>query len=251
MRTECTWPWCDGGAADSVRPMDVATPRQDGFAMPAEFARHQATWMSWPTRGSLWVGHLDSARDAWAATARAVAAFEPVTMVCNPGESSDVRRRCGAAVEPLECPIDDSWLRDNGPIFVTNARGEVALVHFDFNSWGGKYLPCDLDARLPDALASHFGIRRYRARSVLEGGSFFVDGEGTLLTTEQCLMHPNRNPFDEPRRDRTGTAVIPRRRRRDLAAPWARRGSRHGRPCRRVGPVRSARRRDAVCRGRR
>lgn len=162
--------------------------------MPPEFAPHQATWMSWPTRESLWAGRLGQARDAWAATARAVAAFEPVTMVCNPGDADDVRRRCGTGVEPLEHPIDDSWLRDNGPIFVTNARGEVALVHFGFNSWGGKYLPCDDDARLPERLASHLGIRRYRAPFVLEGGSFFVDGEGTLLTTEQCLLHPNRNP---------------------------------------------------------
>jgi agmatine deiminase len=174
--------------------MDAPSPRDDGFAMPAEFAEHQATWMSWPTRESLWHGRLDGARDAWAATARAVATFEPVVMVCNPGETADVRRRCGAGVDPVELPIDDSWLRDNGPIFLSNGRGEVALVHFGFNSWGEKYLPYDEDARLPELLASHFGIRRYRAPFVLEGGSFFVDGEGTLLTTEQCLLHPNRNP---------------------------------------------------------
>jgi agmatine deiminase len=107
--------------------------------MPAEFAPHQATWMSWPTRESLWSGRLDDARDAWAATARAVAAFEPVTMVCDTGEADDVGRRCGTGVDALGCPIDDSWLRDNGPIFVRNDRGEVALVHFGFNSWGGKY----------------------------------------------------------------------------------------------------------------
>ncbi len=162
--------------------------------MPAEFAPHQATWMSWPTSRSLWDDHLDAARDEWAATARAVAAFEPVVMVCGPGENGDVRRRCGDGVEPLEMPIDDCWLRDNGPIFVRNERGEIALVHFGFNSWGEKYLPYDDDARLPELLASHFGVRRYRAPFVLEGGSFFVDGEGTLLTTEQCLLHPNRNP---------------------------------------------------------
>jgi agmatine deiminase len=162
--------------------------------MPAEFSPHQATWMSWPTRESLWHGRLDEARDEWAATARTIAAFEPVTMVCTPGEAAQVRRRCGGGVEPLELPLDDSWLRDNGPIFVTNERGEVALVQFGFNSWGGKYLPYDDDARLPQALASHFGVRRYRAPFVLEGGSFFVDGEGTLLTTAQCLLHPNRNP---------------------------------------------------------
>lgn len=170
------------------------TPRDDGFAMPAEFAPHQATWMSWPTERSLWAGHLDAARGDWAATARTVAAFEPVVMVCNPGEAADVRRRCGENVEALEVPIDDAWLRDNGPIFVTNAKGEIALVHFGFNSWGEKYLPYDKDARLPELLASHFGVRRYRAPFVLEGGSFFVDGEGTVLTTEQCLLHQNRNP---------------------------------------------------------
>jgi agmatine deiminase len=172
----------------------VSTPRADGFAMPAEFDAHQATWMSWPTRESLWHGRLDGARSDWAATARAVAAFEPVVMVCNPGDADDVRRRCGEGVDPLEIPIDDSWLRDNGPIFVRNARGEVALVHFGFNSWGEKYVPYDDDARLPELLASHFGVRRYMAPFVLEGGSFFVDGEGTLITTEQCLLHPNRNP---------------------------------------------------------
>ena len=117
-----------------------------------------------------------------------------LVMVCNAGEAADVRRRCGAGVEALELPLDDSWLRDNGPIFVRNERGEVALVHFGFNSWGEKYLPYDKDARVPELLASHFGVRRYGAPFVLEGGSFFVDGEGTLLTTEQCLLHPNRNP---------------------------------------------------------
>ena len=173
---------------------EVPTPRDDGFAMPAEFAPHQATWMSWPTQRSLWAGHLDAARADWATTARAVASFEAVVMVCNPGEAADVRRRCGEGVEVVEMPIDDSWLRDNGPIFVTNGRGEIALIHFGFNSWGEKYLPYDKDAQLPELLASHFGIRRYRAPFVLEGGSFFVDGEGTLLTTEQCLLNPNRNP---------------------------------------------------------
>jgi agmatine deiminase len=173
---------------------ETSTPRDDGFAMPAEFAPHQATWMSWPTTRELWgEDQLDEARDEWAGVANAVAAFEPVVMVCQPGAAADVRKRCGAGVEPLEAPIDDSWLRDNGPIFVTKG-GEVALVHFGFNSWGEKYLPYDQDARLPEVLASHFGVRRYVAPFVLEGGSFFVDGEGALLTTEQCLLNTNRNP---------------------------------------------------------
>jgi agmatine deiminase len=174
--------------------MDAPTPRQDGFAMPAEFSPHQATLMAWPARDEWWGALLDGAKDEWAGVARAVAAFEPVTMVCNPGQATDVRRRCGAGVEPLELPIDDSWMRDNGPIFVSDDGGNVALVQFRFNSWGEKFLPYGDDARVPEALASHLGVRRYQAPFVLEGGSFFVDGEGTLLTTEQCLLNPNRNP---------------------------------------------------------
>jgi agmatine deiminase len=174
------------------------TPRDDGFRMPGEFAPHQRTLMAWPARTEgvpdWWGAFLDPSKDAWAAVARAVAGFEPVTMVCPPGQSAEVRDRCGTGVEPLELPIDDSWMRDNGPIFVTNDAGEVALVHFRFNSWGEKYLPYDKDALVPERLADVFGVRRYDAPMVLEGGSFFVDGEGTLYTTEQCLLHPNRNP---------------------------------------------------------
>jgi agmatine deiminase len=115
-------------------------------------------------------------------------------MVCRPGSAADVGDRCGAGVEPMELPIDDSWMRDNGPIFVTNDRGQVAMVQFGFNSWGEKYLPYDKDARVPELLAEAMGVRRYVAPMVLEGGSFFVDGEGTLFTTEQCLLNANRNP---------------------------------------------------------
>jgi agmatine deiminase len=150
--------------------------------------------MAWPARVDFWGRHLDAAKNDYAAVARAVGGFEPVTMVCPPGDAAEVRDRCGAGIEPLELPIDDSWMRDNGPIFVTNDRGDVAMVHFRFNSWGEKYLPYDKDARLPELLAGELGVRRYEAPLILEGGSFFVDGEGTLLTTEQCLLHPNRNP---------------------------------------------------------
>ena len=227
-----------------------STPRDDGFAMPAEFSPHQATWMSWPAREDLWGGWLDEAKDEWAATARAVGAFEPVAMVCDPGQAEDVRNRCGSGVEPLEVPIDDSWLRDNGPIFVTNPSGEVALVHFGFNSWGGKYLPFDRDAALPEALAARFGVRRYVAPFVLEGGSFFVDGEGTVFTTEQCLLNPNRNPsmsreeIEEGLRSFLGVDTV------DLASARTRRGPRHRRARRRARAVRSSRGGHAGDRGR-
>ncbi len=164
--------------------------------MPAEWAPHQATLMEWPTntRKGFWGELFDRATADWATMANAVAAFEPVVMVTDPEQASEARAMCGEGVEILPIPIDDSWMRDNGPIFVTDANGGVALVHFRFNSWGNKYLPFDRDAEVPKHIAAHLGMRRYEAPMVLEGGSFFVDGEGTLITTEQCLLHPNRNP---------------------------------------------------------
>ena len=165
--------------------------------MPAEWAPHQATLISWPTttRRELWGELFEAAKRDYAEVVRAVAAFDPVVVLADPDQAREARDACGTGnIEVLPVPIDDSWVRDNGPIFVTDGRGGVALVHFGFNSWGERFLPYDRDASVPEAIAAHLGMRRYVAPMVLEGGSFFVDGEGTLLTTEQCLLHPNRNP---------------------------------------------------------
>ena len=174
----------------------MITPHDDGFAMPAEWAPHQGCLMQWPThtRTELWGDLLADAKREYAAVARAIAAFEPVIMVADPAQAGEARDHCGGGIEILPVPIDDSWIRDNGPIFVTGPQGRLALVHFQFNSWGERFLPYDRDAQVPAAIAAHLGIRRYAAPFVLEGGSVFVDGEGTLLTTEQCLLNPNRNP---------------------------------------------------------
>ena len=174
----------------------MSTPRDDGFRMPAEWAPHRATLMSWPTvtRRDFWGDLFGQAKADWATVANAVASFEPVVMLADPEQVPEARAMCGEGVEILPVPIDDSWMRDNGPIFVTDGRGGVALVHFRFNAWGEKYLPYDRDAEVPKHVAAHLGMRRYEAPMILEGGSIFVDGEGTLLTTEQCLLHPNRNP---------------------------------------------------------
>lgn len=172
----------------------MRTPREDGLSMPAEWAPHSATYMEWPMRRDLWGEMYERACLDFAEVANAIAAFEPVVMVADPSEADAARSRCRPDVEILEIPIDDSWMRDNGPIFVADGKGAVALVRFRFNSWGEKFLPYDKDAEVPARLATHLGMRCYEAPMVLEGGSFFVDGEGTLLTTEQCLLHPNRNP---------------------------------------------------------
>ena len=146
--------------------------------MPAEWAPHQATLMEWPTitRAEIWGDLFDRAKADFAAVANAAAAFEPVVMVTDPAQAAEARVMCGGGVEILPIPIDDSWMRDNGPIFVTDGRGGVALVHFRFNAWGEKYLPYDRDAQVPERIASHLGMRRYQAPMILEGGSFFVDG---------------------------------------------------------------------------
>ncbi|MFI6600713.1 agmatine/peptidylarginine deiminase [Nonomuraea sp. NPDC050536] len=162
--------------------------------MPAEWSAHERCLMAWPTREDLWGDVLAEARAEYAAVARAVAAFEPVTMVALPDQVEQARAACGEGVEVIALPIDDSWLRDSGPIILRGDDGRRAGVDFRFNSWGGKHSPWDADDRVTAALLERLGIEAIRSEMVLEGGSVTVDGEGTLITTEQCLLHPNRNP---------------------------------------------------------
>jgi agmatine deiminase len=170
------------------------TPAEDGFHMPAEWEPHAGCLMAWPTRRELWRERFEAARIDYAQVARAIADFEPLTMVCNPGDEAEVRNYCGAAIEALPIPINDSWMRDMGPIFVRNQAGEIAAVDFTFNAWGNRWHPHDDDAAVARRISEHLGVRRYVAPMVLEGGAVHVDGDGTLLTTEQCLLNPNRNP---------------------------------------------------------
>lgn len=162
--------------------------------MPAEWAPHERCLMAWPTRESLWNGHFAAAKAEYAAVANAISAYEPVLMVVNPGQADEVRVACTGAVEIVELPIDDSWIRDSGPQIVLDGRGGRAGVDFRFNSWGERFLPYDKDAAVTEGVLDHLGIGRLPREMVLEGGSITVDGEGTLITTEQCLLNPNRNP---------------------------------------------------------
>jgi agmatine deiminase len=162
--------------------------------MPPEWAPHQYCLVAWPTRRSLWGERFDLAKADYAEVARTIAGFESVMMICRPGDAGDVLNHCGSGVDIVEIEIDDSWTRDSGPIFVINDQGGIAVVDFGFNAWGGKYPPYDHDAAVTKALADVFGAKRYDAPFVLEGGSFFVDGEGTLVTTEGPVLDPHRNP---------------------------------------------------------
>lgn len=170
------------------------TARQLGLAMPAEWAPHELTLMAWPVRLELWGEALPAAKAEYAAVARAIAAFEPVLMVAPEGCAREVADACGEGVRALELPIDDSWMRDSGPICVTAPDGRRAGVDFRFNGWGEKFVPYDRDDAMNRALLGFLGIERLEADLVLEGGSISVDGEGTLIATEQCLLHPSRNP---------------------------------------------------------
>jgi agmatine deiminase len=171
------------------------TPGQDGLFMPARWTSHDRTLVSWPARENFWGGRLDATKAEYAQVIRTIARFEPVTVIANPGAAEEVAERCGTVgVSVAEIPIDDSWIRDNGPIFVVDGRGGVAMVDFGFNSWGEKFLPYDKDAAVGGHLASRLRMRRYAAPLIAEGGGITVDGEGTLITTESVLLNPNRNP---------------------------------------------------------
>ncbi|MDX2390803.1 agmatine deiminase family protein [Streptomyces sp. NPDC054904] len=164
------------------------------FRMPAEWSAHEGCLMAWPTRLELWGSVLAEVKEEYAQVARAIAAFEPVTMVAPPGFGDDARALCGEAVTVIELPLDDSWFRDSAPLFVLDGDGNRAGVDFRFNAWGGKHHPYDADDRVSALLLEHLGVDRIASDMILEGGAITVDGEGTLITTEQCLLHPNRNP---------------------------------------------------------
>jgi agmatine deiminase len=162
---------------------------------PAEWEPHERTLMGWPCRTELWGEALGQACADYAAVANAIAAFEPVSMIAgSAGEAAAARAACTGAVEVVELPLDDSWLRDCGPIYVRDDEERRVAVHFRFNAWGEKFSPYDRDAAVGARIAERLGDEVRSAPIVLEGGSVHTDGAGTLLTTEQCLLHPSRNP---------------------------------------------------------
>ena len=151
--------------------------------------------MGWPCRLDLWGETIDQARADYAAVANAIAAFEPVTMIANPGnDSAQARAACGDNVEITQLALDDSWLRDCGPIYVYDDAGARSAIHFRFNAWGEKFPPWDRDAAVGGLIADRLGDPVTDSAMVLEGGSILTNGAGTLVTTEQCLLNPNRNP---------------------------------------------------------
>ena len=154
--------------------------------------------MAWPCRRQAWDGPegMARAKRAYAAVAKAISHFEPVVMAARPEDADHARQATGCEI--FEVALDDSWARDIGPTFVTGPssaeKSGRAAVQWRFNAWGGKYTPFDQDARFATRVAERVGVPVYPAPIFCEGGAIHSDGQRTLLTTEQCLLNPNRNP---------------------------------------------------------
>ncbi len=194
---------------------------------PAEWERHRATWLSWPHNTGTWPTALDAVEDAFCEIVRAIAPGEAVEIhVLDATMATRVRKRLeGAGIGNLEnvrthlVPSDDAWIRDHGGVFIEcfdgfedsrsdavaaedraiGTRVTQCLVDFDFNAWGGKYPPWDRDARVAAEMARLAGVPIVKAGFVLEAGAVDGDGEGTILTTESCLLNPNRRAKGPPR----------------------------------------------------
>ncbi len=169
-------------------------PANDGFSFPAEWTPHERTLMQFPPAQNWEDRQLNGARKDWAAVANAVAEFEPVTMAVQPKDKKVAKELLSSSVDFVEFQMNDAWSRDSGPMILTNDAGERRVAGFEFNGWGGKFPPFDDDALAKARFAKHLGISLHPADMVLEGGAVAVDGEGTLLTTEECLLNKNRNP---------------------------------------------------------
>ena len=177
------------------------TPASLGFRMPAEWETQDAVWLSWPHNLQTWPGQFRSIPGIFAGIVAQISRFENVRINCALRLQARANRLCvkaGAEMSRVTFynhPTNDAWCRDHGPIFVKNdLTGEVAVTDWVHNAWGGKYPPYNLDNKIPPLIAKKLKLRRFEKNVVLEGGSIDVNGQGLLLTSEQCLLNKNRNP---------------------------------------------------------
>ncbi|MEV7186919.1 agmatine deiminase family protein [Kitasatospora sp. NPDC093102] len=179
-----------GGTASGAAPSGSAAA--GGWAMPAESDPHTRTFMAWPALEEVWGDQLPGVRQDIAGLAQAIAGFEPVVLLARPDQADQARQACGSSVEVLELMVDDLWVRDTGPTFVTGPQG-LAGVDFNFNGWGDKQTHAN-DGQVARNLLDHYRITRIQAPITGEGGGIEVDGEGTLMATESSWVNGNRNP---------------------------------------------------------
>lgn len=178
------------------------TPKKAGYAFPAEWAKHEATWLSWPHKEASWPGKIETIYEPYCQFIKIVAEGEKVRININDDETKAFAiqelDKVGADLANVEFylnPTNDAWCRDHGPAFLLNADGtQKSVVDWGYNAWGGKYPPFDLDDVIPTKIAQHFDLPLYTPDIVMEGGSVEFNGAGTILTTTACLLNENRNP---------------------------------------------------------
>ena len=179
------------------------TPKDQNYRMPAEWEQHECCWMQWPhdnpefnsyAEVSTW-SHFDieKGRIAWANVANAISNFEQVKMIVHPHNLINASKLLNGKVEILSFVNDDGWARDSGAIFLLNKEKKLGGTDWEFNGWG-KFSPYDADNKIAKFMIENTEATYFKNNMILEGGSIHTDGDGTLLTTEQCLLNKNRNP---------------------------------------------------------
>ena len=176
-----------------------STPKKDGYHMPGEFEKQKCIWMIWPERPDNWRSNAGPARKAFSEVAKAISQFEPVIMLSSKAQFADCRKQLPEEIQVLEMESNDAWARDIGPSFLINNEEKLRACDWTFNAWGGDvdglYKPWDKDDRIASQICEKAGVDFYRTEGfVLEGGAFHLDGEGTILTVEMCLLSKGRNP---------------------------------------------------------
>ncbi|MFY0607079.1 MAG: agmatine deiminase family protein [Cyclobacteriaceae bacterium] len=178
----------------------MSTPISEGFRFPAEWEKHESTWLSWPHNKNSWPGKIEKIYQPYCEFVKAIAKGEMVNINVVDSQMASFASRClrevGADLSQIKFhlhPTNDAWCRDHGPSFVIN-KSEKAIVNWGYNAWGDKYPPYDLDNEIPTKVANQLGLRTFQPGIIMEGGSVEFNGEGILLTTTACLLNKNRNP---------------------------------------------------------
>ncbi len=176
----------------------ASTPRALGYRWPAEWEPHAATWLAWPHNRESWPGKFENVPAQFAAFVRTLAEYEPVHLLAGGPEVMEQARSLVGDVPNItlhDIPTNDAWCRDHGPTFLVGDGLPPALIDWQYNAWGGKYPPFDFDNAVPGQIAEIQQRKVFSPGIILEGGAIENNGRGVLLTTERCLLNPNRNPL--------------------------------------------------------
>ena len=182
-----------------MRRIKDTTPLHDGYRMPAEFERQEGVYMLWPQRTDNWRNGAKPAQEVFAKVAATIAKYEKMTVLVNHNQYANARNMLDENIRLVELSNNDSWVRDTGATFLVNKKNQMRGIDWGFNAYGGLvegiYFPWDLDECIGQKMSELEGVDYYEIRDfICEGGSFHVDGEGTCITTEECLLAPDRNP---------------------------------------------------------